>query len=179
MSNRGSVTLTCALLPALAAALAAVAGCGQPYDDLLGVWQVTAHTDNQTGCEAEGPPVVDPPFIKFVEGEFFGQEYAQYVACTTPATCEDPGGLFGGLLYAEEIDGGVRAVIYSASGSPADCLLAATVSDATVVGGALTIETRRRSQDNVTDSSCDADDAQARAASLPCDGYEVIEGARP
>ena len=36
-----------------------------------------------------------------------------------------------------------------------------------------------RVQDNVTDSACDADDAQARAGSLPCTTYEVIAGVRP
>lgn len=175
MTNRGSVTLARVFLPALAA----VAGCGEPYDDLLGVWQVTAHTDNETGCDVEGPAVVDPPYIKFVEGSFFGQEYAEYVPCTDPATCEEGGGLFFGLLYAEEIDGGVRAVIYAASGAPADCLLSGTVSDAVLRAGELRIETRHRSQDNVTDSSCDADDAQSRFNSLPCTGLEVLTGQRP
>lgn len=173
---RASVT---PLMPLIAAA-ALAGGCGKPYDDLLGVWQVTAHTQNETGCDVEGPAVAEPPYIKFVEGEFFGQEYAEYVACTDPATCEEPGGLFFSLLYAEEISGGVRAVVYAAShgGDPNDCLLSGTISDATVAGGALRIETTRRSQDNVSGTACDSDDAKARFDSLPCAGLEVIAGVR-
>ena len=169
------------LIAATAALAAAATGCGQPYDDLLGVWQVTAHTDNPTGCDAEGPTVPDPPYIKFIEGEFFGQEYAEYVDCTDAGvTCEESGGIFGALLYAEEIDGGVRASIFAAShgGDPDDCLLSGTISDATVSGGVLRIETRHRSQDSVSGTACDSDDAKDRFSSLPCTGFEVLAGAR-
>jgi len=178
MSNRGSVTLLVAVVPALAAA----AGCGgNPWDDVLGTWQVTAHTENTTSCDAEGPAVVDPPYIKFIEGEIFGQEYAEYVACTDAGvTCEESGGLFGALFYAEEIDGGVRASIFAAShgGDPNDCLLSGTISDAIVSGGVLRIETRSRSQDNVSGTACDSDDAKSRFADMPCTRLEVIAGAR-
>jgi len=166
------------VVAATAAFAAATAGCGEPYDDLLGVWRVTAHTENEAGCDGEGPAVAGPPYIKFIEGSFFGQEYAEYIACADAGTmCDEPGGLFG-LLYAEEISGGVRAQLYASSGSPEDCVLSGTVSDATVQGGQLRIETRSRSQDNVTDSSCDPDDTEARWADLPCTRYEVIVGAR-
>jgi hypothetical protein len=164
----------------LIAAAALAAGCGgPPYEDLLGVWQVTAHTENTTAC-GEGPAVTEPPYIKFVEGEFFGQEYAEYVSCTDPATCEEPGGLFFGLLYAEEIDGGARAQIYAASygDDPNMCLLSGAISDATIAGGTLHIETTRKSQDNVSGTACESDDAKSRWDSLPCTGYEVIEGTR-
>lgn len=175
IENRGP---RLSLVAAAAGLVAAGMGCGNPYDDLLGVWQVTAHTENETGCEAEGPAVAEPPYIKFVEGSFFGQEYAEYLACTDAGTaCDEPGGLFG-LLYAEEISGGMRAQIYASSGSPEDCILSGTVSDAVVEGGQLRIETRSRTLDNVTDSSCDPDDTQARWDELPCTRYEVIVGAR-
>lgn len=174
--NRGPLL---SLVAAAAALGAAAAGCGNPYDDLLGVWQVTAHTENAAGCDAEGPAATDSsPYIKFVEGSFFGQEYAEYLACTDAGTtCDEPGGLFG-LLYAEEISGGMRAQIYASSGSPEDCVLSGTVSDAVIRGGELRIETRSRSLDNVTDSSCDPDDTQARWDDLPCNRYEVIVGVR-
>jgi hypothetical protein len=165
----------------LIAAGALAAGCGgPPYEDLLGVWQVTAHTENTTGCDVEGPAVAEPPYIKFVEGELFGQEYAEYVACTDPATCDEPGGLFFSLLYAEEISGGVRAVIYGAShgGDPNDCLLSGTISNATITAGALRIETTHKSEEHVSGTACDSDDAKARWDTMPCTGYEVIAGVR-
>jgi hypothetical protein len=169
-----------ALCTLMATGIVGLAGCHKDGEELLGVWAVTSHTENDLGCDVEGAAVADPAFIKFVEGSFFGQDYYEYVACTDAggAACEEPGFLFG-LLYAEPIDGGMRAAIYAASGSPDDCLLSATVSDAVVAGAALRIETRRRVQDNVTGTRCDADDAQARAGSLPCDGLEVLVGARP
>ncbi|HUQ05903.1 MAG TPA: hypothetical protein VM261_25550 [Kofleriaceae bacterium] len=169
------------LIAAAAVLATGAAGCGQPYDDLLGVWQVTSKTENDTVCDTEGAAVTDAaPYLKFVEGEFFGQEYAQVVDCTDAVTCEEAGGLFGGLLYAEEISGGVRATIYSAShgGDPNDCLLSGAISDATVSGGMLRIATRRRSQDNVSGTACDSDDAKDRFDSMPCTGYEVTLGVR-
>lgn len=170
-----------ALALGLGAGLAAgLAGCGKDGEELLGMWQVTAHTENPAGCEAEGPAVTDPPFIRFAEGSFFGQDYFEYVACrdAAGADCDPSAGLFT-LLYAEPVAGGMRAAIYAASGSSDDCLLAATISDAVVTAGALRIETRRRHQDGVTDSACDADDAEARAATLPCTELEVLVGQRP
>lgn len=152
--------------------------CDKDGDELLGVWQVTAHTLNDTSCDAEGPALSGPPFIKFIEGEIFGQDYLEYVACTDAAgtSCDEPGGLFG-LLYAESIDDGMRAAIYAASGTSSDCLLSSTISTATVSGTALRIETRHRLQDNVSNTACDADDA--RGTSMPCVELEVITGARP
>lgn len=175
-------TTTRAFVVPLIAALALAAGCGEPYDEILGTWQVTTHTENTAGCEAEGPAVADPPYIKFIEGEFFGQEYAEYVACTDAGTtCEDAGGIFGALLYAEEIDGGVRASIFAASygSSPDDCLMSGTISDATLAGGVLRIETRSRSQDNVSGTACDSDDTKDRFSSLPCTRFELITATRP
>jgi hypothetical protein len=163
---------------ALAAALAACGG--DDGDALLGMWQVTAHTANETSCDAEGPAVAEPTFIKFIEGDFFGQEYLEYVACTdaTGATCDEPGGIFFSLLYSESIDDGMRAEIFASSGTADDCLLSATTSDATVSGSTLRIETRHRREDNVTGTACTPDDAQARADSMPCAGLEVLTGAR-
>ncbi len=124
-------------------ALVAGAGCGKDGDELLGVWQVTAHSRNQAGCDAEGAAVAEPAYIKFIAGSFFGQDYVEYVDCTDAAgaACDGPGGLFG-LLYAESIDGGMRAAIHAASGSAADCLLSSTVSDAVVSGATIRIAHR-------------------------------------
>lgn len=166
----------CLLFAALSLGAAA---CGKDGEELLGVWQVTTHTRNDTSCDAEGPPLGDPPFIKFISGEFFGQEYLEYVACTDAAgmACEEPGGLFG-LLYAESIDDGMRAAIYSASGTASDCLLSSTISTATVTAAGLRIETRHRLEDNVSNTACDADDAEARGTSMPCVELEVLTGTR-
>jgi hypothetical protein len=164
----------------VAFALVATAACGKDGEELLGVWRVTTHDLDEVSCGEAAQPVVDgPPYIKFIEGEFFGQEYLEYVACSDPTTCEGSGGIFFGLLYAESIDDGMRAVIYVASGSGDDCTLSATISNATAPDGMLRIETRMRMQGNVTGTTCEADDAEDRADSMPCVRYEVITGVHP
>ncbi len=155
--------------------VAALAGCGDDPSPLLDVWQVTAHTRNATGCAAEGAAVTDPPYLKFVAGSLLGQEYVERVDCASATDCDDAGGLFG-LFYAEPIDGGLRASAYSSSGDMTRCVLAAQRSDATVVGGALRIETRRFEGRDLVGVACTADTAEAMAATLPCAELEVIAG---
>jgi hypothetical protein len=159
----------------------ALAGCGgKDGEELLGVWSVSTHTRNDVSCDAEGAPVADgPAFIKFIEGELFGQEYIEYVSCTDAAgtSCDEPGGLFG-TLYAEAISGGMRAEFYVASGTTESCFLTAVRSDATTSGDSLRIETRRRSEDNVTGTQCEAEDAESRKDSMPCVELEVLTGVR-
>jgi hypothetical protein len=156
-------------------AVVGLLGCGDDPSPLVGVWQVTTHTRNPTGCASEGAAVVDPPFLKFVAGSLLGQDYVERVDCTTATDCEDAGGLFG-LFYAEPIDGGLRASVYVSSGDMTRCTLAAQRSDATVAGPALRIETRRFEGRDLVGVVCDPDTAEAMQATLPCAELEVITG---
>jgi hypothetical protein len=169
------------LLALLAATAAGSAGCGKDGEELMGVWQVTSHTLNEAGCTAEGPAVeAGPRFVKFIRGEFFGQDYLEYVECpdATGAACDDGGNIFG-LLYAEPIDGGMLAEAYGASGSADNCLYSSTESRAVAPDSMLRIETRRNRQDDVTGTACDLDEAEARKNTLPCAELEILIGERP
>jgi hypothetical protein len=178
----------------LAIGLVLLAGCGDADDEaavdagaidaepvgeeLVGVWQLSSHTRDEDGCD-QPVPVADPAYIRFVAGEVAGQRYVEWVACTDAGglTCDAPGMNY--LYYAEPIAGGARAAIYVAGGEPADCTLAATISDATLTGADLRVETRTRQQSNVTDTSCTTEDARARAATMPCSRFDLMLGARP
>lgn len=147
--------------------------------DLVGVWQVTAHTENNTGC-TPGPAVVDPPYLEFTQQELFGQTYFQWAPCTSPTTCEMPNGLFG-LSYAAPIPDGWEAQIYITSGDMTACTLGATVSTAVVgADGTLTITTRISERTGVTGTACETDEAQAalEANQMTCIGLEVITASR-
>jgi len=166
------------IVVAAAAAVAAgagAAGCGGGVD-LSGGWQVTAHTVNDTACDAPGPAVADPPYIRFERDSLFGQKYYQWGPCTdaTEASCDSGGGLFG-LLYAKEIDNGWQAEIYVASGAAGDCLLSATVSTAVVEEEVLSIETRRSELDHANTPCESADEAMMQ---MPCVGLEMMTGVR-
>jgi hypothetical protein len=168
------------LAPALAATLAA---CTETADgpDLTGVWRVTVHTQNPTGCTA-GPAVTDPPYIKFTRENLFGQKYYQYVDCSDAGTtCDPSNGLFG-LAYAQSIPDGWQAEIYVASGDTAHCSLSGTISTAIVgADGSLAIDTRESGISDVAVSACTTDEAKARlaAGSLPCVSSEQLSAVRP
>lgn len=165
---------TAAILAPLALTTAA---CGDDPSPLLGVWQVTAHTENPAGCDAEGPAVAEPPFIKFIEGEFFGQEFVERVDCTSATMCDEGGNLFG-ELYTESIDGGLRSSIYASSGDSTACVLSGSRSDATIANGALRIETRRYASGTLTGVTCEPETAEAMLTTLPCVELEVMTGTK-
>ncbi|MBK9037403.1 MAG: hypothetical protein IPL61_40200 [Myxococcales bacterium] len=148
--------------------------------DLVGVWQVTAQTENPTGC-TPGPAVTGPPYIQFTQEELFGQTFFQWAACTSPTTCEMPNPLFD-LAYAKAIAGGFEAQAYTASGDATACSLGAVVSTAIVAAdGALTIETRTLTKSDVTGTTCQTEEAQAalNAGQLTCGSLAVLTATRP
>lgn len=166
---------------ALAPLALALGGCADEDDgpDLTGVWRVTLHTQNPSGCSV-GPQVTDPPFIKFAREELFGQKYFVYVHCSDAGvTCEPSSGIFGNA-YSIPITDGHRSESYGTADLGTECILSGTISTA-LVGrdGALTIETRRSSQ-TVTGVECTADEARARleAGTLPCVELETLAAVR-
>ncbi|MBP8806373.1 MAG: hypothetical protein KBG48_21945 [Kofleriaceae bacterium] len=166
---------------AVAAALTPLAltaaACGDDPSPLLGVWQVTAHTANPAGCDAEGPAVAEPPFIKFIEGEFFGQEFVERVDCTSATMCDEGGNLFG-ELYTEDIPNGLRSSIYASSGDSTACVLSGSRADATIVNGVLRIEKRSYASGTLAGVTCEPETAEAMLATLPCVELEVTTGTK-
>jgi len=167
-------------LIAVACLAVAAAACTETYQgpDLAGVWRVTGHTQNTTGC-TPGDAVTEPPYLRFSEETVFGQTYYQWAPCTSPTTCEMT--TLGSLAYGKAIPNGYEAQAYAQSGDATACTLGATVSTA-VLGddGALTIETRVLTKTGITGTACTLAEAQAAldAGQLGCVGLEVMTATR-
>ena len=146
--------------------------------DVLGVWRVTAHTDNTAGCSA-GPAVTDPPFIQFTKEKFFGVEYLTYGPCSDATTCEPDG---FGHIFATPITDGYASESYSAfRGSGPDCALGAALSQLVVSGGTMAIKNRSYGMtEALTADQCTSDAAKQRyqAGTLPCLSFESLTTVR-
>lgn len=163
-------------------AVVVMSGCsGSGPPDIRGMWQVATHTENTSACDAEGPAVVDPPYINFVRESFFGQSWLTYESCDDPAGTSCTGGGLFSIAYFDEIEDGYRAEVTSSSGSGTSCSLSYVESTAIVQeDGSLRIETRSKSETITVASSdeCTIDEARARKATMPCRNFEVITATR-
>lgn len=155
--------------------LLGVAACGgRTQEPLLGVWQVTAHTHNPTGCGAEGPAAAVPPFVQFVVSDVDGQQVLELVDCTTAAACATSAGLRG-RLFTELVDRGRRSSVFVAFGDSARCTLAARRVDAVIAAdGTLRVETRRYEAKDLTAVVCDEATAARMLPQLPCAELDVL-----
>jgi hypothetical protein len=151
-----------------------VAACGGP-PDLTGTYMVTAHTVSSPTCDAPAP-ATDPAYVVFEQSSLLGQEYFSYEGCNDAAGTDCPFGA-GLLFYAEEIDDGWRAAVYSSSsGGGTSCILSYISSDAILRGDTLTIDTvEHEDGSDRPEIECDPDTAQSLGTSMPCIGVEHIE----
>ena len=165
--------------PTLIVLLGAAACGGQTQEPLLGVWQVTAHTHNSTGCAAEGPAVVEPPYVEFVMSAIEGQQVLELVDCTTPAACAASAGLRG-RLFTDPVAGGRRSSVFVSFGDSALCTLAARRADAVIAADAtLRVETRRFEAKDLTAVVCDDATAAGMLPALPCAELDVLTATAP
>ena len=100
--RRAALVITSRLvIRAIVLVLLGAAACGgRTQEPLLGVWQVTAHTHNPTGCATPGPAAAVPPFVQFVVSDVDGQQVLELVDCTSAAACATSAGLSGRLFTA-------------------------------------------------------------------------------
>jgi hypothetical protein len=159
------------------AALAALAGACGGDPDIGGIFMVTYHTENDMDC-TEGTPQAapfDPPYFRLKMDNFI-VDYYSLDGCTSmdPATCDAPG-LFGSFF--QPISDGWKGETYSVSPLSPPCTLFYSLNTAVRKdGGAIRIEMTDRRMDDAT--TCTTDEAERLKDSLPCDGFEVIEGTR-
>lgn len=149
--------------------------------DVTGVWAVTAHTQNPTGCGA-GDVVTDPPYIKFTREEILGQHFYAYADCVDAGiNCEQGGGLFG-LSYTEGNPDGWRHDSYGSVPSGTGCVLSHTVSDLVVTGQSLTIDTKgyELTDDTIAEDDCSLETARSKfaAGALGCTSAETLAATR-
>ncbi len=175
----------------MTALLALLIGCGDDGSALLGVYSLDAWTENDTGCDAEGPSVLETSdsthfFIK--EVNFFGTSIINVALCSDLADCQQRAadgdtielgdrsyGFDSGSDSAGWTGGGVIAGGSgdTCSGEVYDYLLT-EVSDGVVQ---IRVETREVSGvPTDSDGFCDTDAARAAAKDQPCARLEVFEG---
>ncbi len=168
---------TCVAAAAIAAALV---GCGGGSDDGFGVeglYAVTRHTENEAGCDAEGPELGDYTHFQLVADEIFGQPFLSFGECQSadPASCDD-----GGLFSAFFKEGGELVTQISASSGGGDVTCFLTFVRGTLEGDGDTVLIEIRSfgeeDDTLSEVECAPDTAEARGESMACERYEVIAG---
>ena len=65
-------------------------GSSGDWNKLDGVWQVSSHTENLEGCEAEGDTASEPlTYFKLEKKDFFGVPYIGFASCSSASNCED------------------------------------------------------------------------------------------
>jgi hypothetical protein len=164
----------------LACALAACGDDGSSAEDLAGVYEVTAHAINSTGCgNATEPPNDDYSHFSLTPGDFLGQDYVSFGECTSAdyADCNDFG-LFSAFI---EIGGDWKNEIHSSSGGGGFTCSLGKVDGVMTVGedGSIHIETRLYNEDveGLTEEECDPDEAERRGTDMPCTELDVVDGA--
>ncbi len=158
----------------------ALGACSDSLDgpEVVGVWRVTAHTENNAGCTV-GAAVTDPPFIEFSKENILGVEYLTYASCTDAATCQDPG--FLGYQFTTAVTDGYEGRGHSAIPGNPECALGASFSQLLVRSGTMTIENRTYGTTEVlSEPQCTLDEARRRdqAGSLPCLSFESFTAVR-
>lgn len=163
------------LLPALICVALAACG-GSDSASLEGFYEITSHTDNKEGCDAEGSAVTDYSHFRLTRDEFFGQPFLALDHCTAAAdeACSDLG-FFRAFIQAD----GEWTHQISTSSYLESCYLGYT--HGTIIEepeGALRIEIRDYSQEDASlaEAQCTTDEAELRGTDMPCGSYEVFAG---
>jgi hypothetical protein len=175
------------VIASIVSPMAACGGGSGGYDtELLGIYTMTTWTENDAGCDAEGPSILETETNKaiFVEiGSFLGVSYMQAVKCVDTADCamqadgetifldafafENDGSDSGGWTGTTVAAGGIDMC----SGSVSDYVMTGPTPDT------LRIESRTRDARPFPKDSegfCNTDDAKVAAEGQPCVRFEVI-----
>lgn len=159
---------------------------------MVGIYEITAWTDNPASCDSEGPSVIENQFETWFYlrvDDLFGHEFLNAPNCADLAECEtaaaDDTITFGsGWLFETGSDSkGWRGTTSSASvGLGEQCTGGVTEHLLTSAGdGIVRIESRERmAQPFAPDSEgfCDTDAAAEAAEGQPCIRLEVVTATR-
>lgn len=162
-------------------------GGGGAMTELEGIYTIDEWTRNDTGCATEGPSILSGQFAKLVivrSNSFFGQRYIELIPCSTLDQCRleaaDTATVlseFGSVNEGSDNAGWTGGRV-TAGGSGGSC--SGTVTNTTLTStAAMMIQIDAETHPTGpfptdADGFCTTDDAQAAAASQPCDGLDVV-----
>lgn len=164
-----------------------LSACGESDTALEGIYSIATWTDNQMGCDAEGPAAFQADNYShfFIRHEaFLGERFVTMPLCSTLDECRTTAAdsdtlYFGnyGFETGNDDDGwvGVRGFLAGAECTgELDMLTLTGTSEASV-----RIERQTKSVSNVPkdgDGDCDFDAAEDQAVPQPCERLEVLTG---
>ena len=194
MNRAPRLPSSCAALLSLALVLGAgLAACGgDEGSELLGIWQVTAWSENPAACDSPGDSVLDQmneQHLAVFEGEFFGVEFVQAVPCGDPADCqaildEEDTLFLDGYIFesGSDEDGWTgRSTFASEDFETGDCVGTVNAHTMRPVSAGLEIDTIRTEVSGFgkdEDGFCDTDAAAELAEGEPCTGRELLTATR-
>jgi len=148
---------------------AAAAACGGDAVDLTGVYRVDSAVESAP-CGEDRPVARPPAYLKFSRGDFLGNPFYSYEACTDAAAadCAPIGGLLEGFF--EPRDHGWAGYSSYASGPDGDCQLRIQDKAATLGDGVIVIEEHVYREDHVAlpAGGCTPAEAEHRGDAMPC-----------
>jgi hypothetical protein len=159
---------------------AGLAACGGDDDGSAfeGVYEVTRHTLNDTGCDAEGPDVTGgDAFFKLQTGDIMGFSILEYYSCTSATECEPDSDLFKSFA---KIGGEWRIETQVASGSGTDCSLSEITGPLRTTDTGVKLELKTSSADITLSGNeeCDTDLIDKYSDQMVCGEYEVVEATK-
>lgn len=162
----------------LAAGLTACGGDDDGGGDFVGTYEVTKHTLNDTGCDAEGPAVTDgDAFFKLQMGDIMGFPILEYYSCTSATECEPDSDLFKSFA---KIGGEWSIQTQVASGFDPECNLSEITGplQKTELGVKLELRTTQATITLSGGEECDTDLVDKYSDQMVCGQYEVLEATK-
>jgi hypothetical protein len=171
----------------LGALVLGACGGGSAFE---GVYEVTAWTDNDTGCDAEGASILEleSQTTFYIKLENFFGEFLNVKFCDDTADCQELAGdadtiNIGRWFFEDGGDDGWTEGYYSGSAFGGDTCEGDYVETALSPSGedGVRVEVRRTEAGGFapdSDGFCDDDDGRQAAEGQPCTGYEVMTAGR-
>lgn len=119
-------------------------GSSGDWNKLEGVWQVSSHTENLDGCEAEGDTASEPlTYFKLEKKDWV--PYIGFASCSSASNCEDVSFLSYWYFDTLTDDGAKGIASASLSSTGEDCNLTINSSEAVLTENAITMTSKNRS----------------------------------
>jgi hypothetical protein len=148
--------------------------------DIAGMYEATHHTQNDSGCD-EGGNLADPPFFRVASEGSMGAAAYTLGLCGSDDAASCVGTGLEGVVFDQPSEGGWKGVEDQAILANARCHYIHLEMSAMLDAASEVIRIELRKSEELVDSEfveCTIEEAESRAASLPCVSLEVLEGVR-